>query len=215
MYCTLTQQSSGGTTRLPRGLVEISPISDLTLNTVGTFFFFDIWSGADKRRLLLSRESTGSLGPLTTDAASQLDVLWHDSDTLGVDGTQVGVLEQSNEVCFAGLLESHHGGALESEVGFEVLSDLTDQSLEGKFPQQELGRLLVSTDFLEGHCSWPVSVGFLDSSGGRGALTGGLGCQLLSGGLSSSRFTGGLLGTSHFVKSEVFGTVRLVYVVIE
>ena len=163
-------------------------------------FFFDIWSGVDKRRLLLSRVSTGSLGPLTTDAASQLDVLWHDGNTLGVDGTQVGVLEQSNEVSLAGLLESHDGGALESEVSLEVLSDLTDQSLEGEFPQQELGRLLVSTDFSEGHCSWPVSVRFLDSSGGGGALTGGLGCQLLSGCLSSGGFTGGLLSTSHFVR---------------
>ena len=160
--------------------------------------------------------SNENLSSLSTDSSGQLDVLWHDGDTLSVDGTQVGVLEQSNEVSLAGLLESHHGGALESEVSLEVLSDLTDQSLEGEFPQQELGRLLVSTDFSEGHCSWPVSVRFLDSSGGRGALAGGLGCQLLSGGLSSSGFTGGLLGTSHFVRVEVFlSTVRLLYVVIE
>ena len=157
-------------------------------------------SGADKRRLAFAEcRSAGSLSPLTTDAAGELDVLWHDSDTLGVDSAKVGVLEQSDKVGLASLLESHHRGALESEIGLEVLSNLTDQSLEGKLPQEELGRFLVSTDFTESHCSRPVSVGFLDSSGGGGALTGGLGCQLLSGGLSSSGFTGGLLGTSHFV----------------
>ena len=164
-------------------------------------FFFDFWSGADKRRLAFAefKTSAGSLSPLTTDAAGELDVLGHDSHTLGVDGTKVGVLEQSDEVGLASLLESHHRCALESEVGLEVLGDLTDQSLEGKLPQQELGRFLVSTDFSESYCARPVSVGFLHSSGGGGALTGGLGCQLLSGGFSSSGFTGGLLGTSHFV----------------
>ena len=48
-----------------------------------------------------------SLGPLTTDAASELDVLGHDSHTLGVDSAQVGVLEQTDEVSLAGLLEGH------------------------------------------------------------------------------------------------------------
>ncbi len=33
-----------------------------------------------------------------TDATSQLDVLRHDGHTLGVDGAEVGVLEQMNEV---------------------------------------------------------------------------------------------------------------------
>ena len=126
-----------------------------------------------------------------------MDVLGHDRDTLGVDGTQVGVLEQSDEVGLASLLEGHDRGTLESQVSLEVLSDLTDQSLEGKLPQQELGRFLVSTDFSEGYCSRPVSVRFLHTSGGGSTLTGGFGCQLLSGSFSSSGFTGGLLGTGY------------------
>jgi len=40
--------------------------------------------------------SNGFLSTLTTDAAGQLDILWHDSHTLGVDGAQVGVLEQTH-----------------------------------------------------------------------------------------------------------------------
>ena len=51
--------------------------------------------------------SAVDLSPLTTDAASKLNVLGHDRHTLGVDGTKVGVLEQSNEVSLTGLLESH------------------------------------------------------------------------------------------------------------
>ena len=38
---------------------------------------------------------------------------WHDGDPLGVDGAQVGVLEEADEVGLAGLLQGHHGGALE------------------------------------------------------------------------------------------------------
>ena len=43
------------------------------------------------------------LSTFSTDTASQLDVLGHDGDTLGVDCAQVGILEQTNEVglgCF-------------------------------------------------------------------------------------------------------------------
>ena len=39
-----------------------------------------------------------NLGALATDAAGQLDVLWHDGDTLGVDGAEVGVLEEADNV---------------------------------------------------------------------------------------------------------------------
>lgn len=47
------------------------------------------------------------LGTFSTDTTSQLDVFGHDGDTLGVDGAQVGVLEESDQVSFASLLESH------------------------------------------------------------------------------------------------------------
>ena len=54
-----------------------------------------------------------------------------------MDGTEVGVLEEPHEVGLTGLLESHHGGALEAEVGLEVLGDLSDQALEGKLQERE------------------------------------------------------------------------------
>ncbi|CAF3664006.1 unnamed protein product [Fusarium graminearum] len=62
---------------------------------------------------------------LTTKAAGELDILGLDGNTLGVDGAQVGVLEEGDEVRLDRLLESTDGGRLESEIRLEVLSNLT------------------------------------------------------------------------------------------
>jgi len=137
------------------------------------------------------------LGALATDPPGQLDVLGHDGDPLGVDGTQVGVLEESHEVGLTGFLQGHHGGALEPEVGLEVLSDLPHQTLERQLANEELGGLLVAPDLPEGHGAGPVPVGLLHTASGRGGLPGSLGGQLLPGGLSSSGFAGGLLSPGH------------------
>jgi len=50
----------------------------------------------------------GHLGPLATDASGQLDVLGHNGDALGVNGAQIGVLEQTDQVRLAGLLQIAH-----------------------------------------------------------------------------------------------------------
>ncbi len=143
----------------------------------------------------------GFLGTLTTDAAGKLDVLGHDGDTLGVDGAQVGVLEEADEVSLRGLLEGHDGGALEAQVGLEVLGDLTDETLEGQLADEELGRLLVATDLTESDGTGAIPVGLLHTSGSGGGLASGLGGELLTGGLASGGFTSGLLGTSHVYDS--------------
>ena len=74
--------------------------------------------------------SHGDLTALTADAAGALDVLGHDGHSLGVDGAEVGVLEEGDEVCLGGLLERDDGGSLESKVVLEVLSDLANEPLE-------------------------------------------------------------------------------------
>ena len=89
------------------------------------------------------------LRTLTAETAGELDVLALDGDTLGVDGAEVGVLEEGDEVSLNGLLERTDGGALEAEVGLEVLGDLTDKTLERQLADEELGRLLVATDLTE------------------------------------------------------------------
>ena len=91
-----------------------------------------------KTDCLISGTEVDYLSSLSTDPPGQLDVLGHDGDTLGVDGAQVGVLEQTDEVSLAGLLESHDSRGLESQVSLEVLGDLPDQTLEGQLADEQL-----------------------------------------------------------------------------
>ena len=76
-----------------------------------------------------------------------------------------------------------------------VLSDLTDKTLEGELPEEELGRLLVLPDLTEGDGAGPEPVGLLHASR-KGALLGRLGGHL-TGGLATGGLTRGLLGTGH------------------
>ena len=85
------------------------------------------------------------LSTLSSETTGELHVLGLDGDTLGVDGTQVGVymkrkdesarwivkrsemrlrtLEERDEVSLGRLLKSHDGGGLEPQVSLEVLGD--------------------------------------------------------------------------------------------
>ena len=122
--------------------------------------------------------------PLSPDAAGQLDVLGHDGDPLGVDGSQVGVLEQTHQVGLSRLLQGQDGGGLEAQVGLEVLGDLTHQPLEGQLADEQLGGLLVLPDLPQGHSSRSVparantfvSSVFLNQK----SLSGGIGCRCFS-----------------------------------
>jgi len=139
-----------------------------------------------------------SLSPLATDAAGKLDILGHDGHTLGVDGAQVGVLEETNEVSLGGLLEGKDGLGLEAQVSLEVLSDLPHKALEGQLADKELSGLLVLPDFTESNSAGSVAVGLLDAAGDGSRLAGSLGGELLAGRLATGALAGGLLCTSHF-----------------
>ena len=119
------------------------------------------------------KQGAGRLSALATDAAGQLDVLGHDGHALGVDGSQVGVLEQADQVGLSGLLQRQHGGRLEAQVGLEVLGDLADQALEGQLPDEQLSALLVLADLAQGDGAGPVPVGLLHATGGRGGFASG------------------------------------------
>ena len=140
-----------------------------------------------------------SLYMFAADAAGKLHVLRHDGDPLGMDGAEVGVLEEAHKVGFGSLLERKDGGGLEAKVGLEVLGDLTDEALERELADEQVGGLLVPADLTESDGSGSVSVGLLHTSGGGGGFAGSLGGELLSGGFASSGLTSGLLGASHFV----------------
>ena len=60
-----------------------------------------------------------------------------------MDGAEVCVLEETNQVGLTGLLKSHHSRALEPQVSLEVLGNLTDETLEGQLADEQFSRLLV------------------------------------------------------------------------
>jgi len=190
--CNFTTENYPELTRLTTGLKKIVH-SSLEVDFTETLKL----KYETKPPKLSSHGDELGLSPLSTDPPGELDVLGHDGDTLGVDGAQVGVLEQPDQVSLAGLLKSSNSGGLEPEIGFEILSDFPHETLEGQLPDEQLGGLLVSSDLPESHSSGPVSVRLLHSSGGGSGLPGSLGGQLLPGSLSSGGLTSGLLGTGH------------------
>ena len=121
-----------------------------------------------------------------------------------MDGAEVGVLEEGDEVGLGGFLEGEHGGALEPEFLLELVGDLADESLEGKLSDEEVSGLLVLPDFPEGNRSGFEAVGLLDAGGhGRGLPGDLLGDELLPRHLLGSRFPSGLLSSSHFYYKRV------------
>jgi hypothetical protein len=64
---------------------------------------------------MLAREGRAARGrvrylsPLASKSSSELEVLGLDGDSLGVNGAQVGVLEEGDKVCLRCFLESHDG----------------------------------------------------------------------------------------------------------
>ena len=135
---------------------------------------------------------------LASDSASELEVLGHDGDSLGVDGAEVGVLEETNEVSLSGLLEGEDGRGLEAEVVLELRSDLTDESLEGELSNEKLGALLEAADLAESDGAGSEAVGLLDAVGGLlGLLGSGLVGDVLAGVLGAGVFAGGLFSAGH------------------
>ena len=58
---------------------------------------------------------------------STYQVLGLDGDALGVDGSQVGVFEEGDEVSLSSLLQRHHSGGLETEIRLQAISSVTIQ----------------------------------------------------------------------------------------
>lgn len=80
-----------------------------------------------------------------------------------MDGTEIGVLEETNEVSLRGLLKGGDGRGLKTQLVFESGGDLTDKALEGhlnnvknidNLANQQISTLLITTDFTKGHGSF-------------------------------------------------------------
>jgi len=134
------------------------------------------------------------LRALSTQAAGESEILGLNCYPLGMNGSQVSVLKEGDEVSFTGLLQCQDSRRLEAEVGLEVLSDLTNETLEGELPDEELCRFLVTTNFTEGDSSRAEPMGLLHTSGsGLCGLAGSLGGELLTRSFTSGGLPGGLL----------------------
>ncbi|KAK3037772.1 hypothetical protein RJ639_030691 [Escallonia herrerae] len=68
---------------------------------------------------------------------------------------QIGVLEQSHQVCLRHLLQRRHDKALEPQVRLEVLRDLANEPLERQLVDRQLSALLILSDLPEHHGSGP------------------------------------------------------------
>ena len=101
----------------------------------------------------------GSLRPLPTYAPGQLNVFWHDGDTLGVHGAEVRVLEQADKVRFGSFLERQQRWALESNVVFELVCDLADEPLERELANEKIGGFLVVPNLAQRDSSGSVAPG--------------------------------------------------------
>ncbi|KAK4011896.1 hypothetical protein OUZ56_021005 [Daphnia magna] len=179
---------------------------------------YQCWLGQAFQNSLVALKRTGSLSlsSFTTNTAGKLDVLGHDGNSFGMDGAQIGVFKQTNQVGLACLLQRHDGRALEAQIGLEILGNFSDQPLEGQLADQKLSRLLVTANLSESDGTGAISMGFLDTASGWGTLTSSLRGQLFAGSLATGGFTSSLLGTSHFFRVEVYNLklkedVELIY----
>merc|ERR1719408_128324 len=137
------------------------------------------------------------LRALAADAARELDVLRHDRHALRVDGAEVGVLEEADQVRLRRLLEREDRGRLEAKVRLEVLRDLAHEALERQLADEELRRLLVLADLAQRDRARAVAVGLLHAARRRRRLARGLGRELLARGLAAGGLARGLLRAGH------------------
>ena len=91
------------------------------------------------------------------DAPGQLHVLGHYGDPLRMEGAQVGVLEELNEMHLGSLLKREQRRRLKSHVLFHFLRNLANESLERRFSNEQVGRSLVPADLPQSHRSWAIA----------------------------------------------------------
>jgi len=137
---------------------------------------------------------------LTTNSSSQLDVFWHDCDSFCMNRTQVGVFKQTNQVCLTCFLKSTNSCTLEAKICLEILSYLSHQPLKRKFTNEQFSGFLVTTNFTQCNCSWPITMWLLHSTSGWSTFPSSLCSKLLARSFATSRFSSCLFGTCHHLQ---------------
>ena len=141
-----------------------------------------------------------------SDSSCQLDIFGHNCDSFRVNCTQIRVFKQPHHVSFSRFLQSQNRHGLEPQIWLHFLSNLTHESLERQFPDEQLSWLLELADFSQRDRAWSESMRLLDSALGSHMrrFASCLVCKLFAGGFGSRVFAGGHLGSGHFVCLFVF-----------
>ena len=92
---------------------------------------------SDIALLSLPTYSNSSIS-ISPDPLGQLHVFRHDGHPLGMDGTEVGVLKEPNNVGLHSLLESGEGGGLDAEGGGILQHQTPGKSLERQMRYREI-----------------------------------------------------------------------------
>ena len=122
---------------------------------------------------------------VTTDSPGEVHVLLLDCHALGVDGAEVGVLEDADDVGLGGFLEGQKGLRLEPELMIHVGGNSSYKALEGSLREEHVDRLLIPLDLAEDNSTGPRSglSPLLHAAGSGSSLLDGLGSgDLLCGG---------------------------------
>ena len=83
---------------------------------------------------------------LSIDPSSKLNIFWHDGLLTWVQGTEVSILQQFDQVILCSILECKYCGGLPSEVSLEILGDVLHQTAEYPHRYQQDNTILVEMD---------------------------------------------------------------------
>ena len=72
------------------------------------------------------------------------------------------------------------------EIGFDILCNFTDKTLEWEFANEQVSGLLVATNLAEGNSSRTIATGLLDTTSSWSTVACCSGGELLSGSLAPS-----------------------------
>ena len=67
-------------------------------------------------------------------------------------------LKESDQVTLKGVVHSFNSNGREAEVRFVILTDLPNEPVHGRAPDEKVRRLLIFSDFPECDCARPVAV---------------------------------------------------------
>jgi hypothetical protein len=94
---------------------------------------------ADDNKKWIKISLTLNLSSFATDTASQLNVFGHDGNSLGVNGTQVGIFKETHEISLAGFRDDSDGVFLTPPVAGALLrAALVASCFRGALPPVDL-----------------------------------------------------------------------------